>query len=353
MSKLGPLVRLEGISIKQLPAGGIGYSKPPSDAVEARTSTGITPDLKLFLTNVLVESIPFIDSAAPRSGFPTTSWKRKGSPRTFASSEGVVETLERTLLGKELDKVAGLNQFRQDGKAETWYCRRSCHRNVAEKRTASWSEFTFAFKDNHPATEDAFTPTVIGAREAMVWDCDGMDIELEGEKWVDLTLTAVEMAHKIPRPLKNRVFPIIQVTAAVAGREEFLVVSIPLSDFGDSPHSELAKSKDMVIAAYTSIERIRVLPSNGDIEWVMATASNAGGILPQWIQNLSVPGILPRDVEMFMDWVAGRRSDKSKSPMISKSSQNKSLPDAPVLAETTSLSTVPPPPISKSAEDGP
>lgn len=322
MSKLGPLVRLEGISTKQLPANGksLQSSKSSADYIEATTSTGITPNLKLFLTNILVEAIPFIDSAAPKPGFPPTRWKRKGSPKKFASSEGEVETLERIVSCNELDKVTGLNQFRKDGKAETWYCRRSCHRNAAEKGTVSFSEFMFAFKDNHPATEDAFTPAVVGAREAMVWDCDGMEIGLEGEKWIDLTLTAVEMAHKIPRPLKNRVWPIVQFTAALAGEEEFLVVSIPVMDFDESPHSELTKSTDMV------------LPSNGEIEWVMATASDAAGALPQWIQNISVPGILPKDVEMFMSSVDGRRSDKNKSPMISESARNEKLPDAPALS---------------------
>lgn len=128
------------------------------------------------------------------------------------------------------------------------------------------------------------------------------------------------------------------------------MVSIPLTDFDKSPYSEFAKDKNLVVAAYVSIERIRVLPSNGEIEWVMATASDAGGVLPQWMQNLAVPGLLPKDVEMFMAWIPGRRSDKSKSPMISKSATNKSLPDAPGPSETTSLSTMPPPPISKTAE---
>lgn len=350
-TQLGPLVRLEGISMKQLPAGGKPTANSNATTIDP-PSTGITPDLKLFLTNVLVEATSFIDTSAPKAGTPTT-WKRKGQPKKFASSEGPVETYERTVSGKELDKVAGMNQFREDGKSETWYCRRSCHRNAAEKGTADWEEFKFAFKDNHPATEDAFTPTVIGAREALVWDCNGIEIDLKEEKWIDLTLTAVEMKHKIdPKPLKNRTFPIIQITAALDNVQEFIVVSIPLTDFDKSPHSEFAKDKSLVVAAYTSIERIRVLPSNGEIEWLMATASNAKGNLPIWMQNMAVPGLLPKDVEMFMGWIPGRRSDKSKSPMISKSATNKSLPDAPFEpSETTSLSTVPPPPISKTAEE--
>jgi len=159
------------------------------------------------------------------------------------------------------------------------------------------------------------------------------------------------MKHQIsPKPLKNRTFPLIQITAALSGTREFIVVSIPVADFDKSPHSEFARDKSLVVATYVAIERIRVLPGSGEIEWVMATASDAGGVLPQWMQNLAVPGLLPKDVEMFMGWMPGRRSDKSKAPMISKSAANKSLPDAPEQSETTSLSTVPPPLISKTAE---
>lgn len=49
------------------------------------------------------------------------------------------------------------------------------------------------------------------------------------------------------------------------------------------------------MAAYVSVERIRFLPSNGEIEWIMATASDAGGVLPQFIQNLAVPGAIAKD----------------------------------------------------------
>ena len=44
-----------------------------------------------------------------------------------------------------------------------------------------------------------------------------------------------------------------------------------------------------------------------EIEWVMATASDAKGWLPMWLQKTSVPGAVVKDVGFFVDWVMKRR----------------------------------------------
>jgi hypothetical protein len=343
---LGPWVRLEGISISQLPPGAKG-NKPANEASDAKFSDGsgsaTAPSIKAFVTSVLSESIPFIDGVAPKSG-GTSTWKGKGSPKRYASSEAPVHLYERVVPGKELDKIDGMSQFCADRKDETWFCRRSCHRNKAEKGTASWEEFTHSFKDHHAETEDAFTPTVIGAREAMRWDTTSLEIEVHGGRWNNITVVVEEMKHKIdPKPLKNRAFPVVQVVAALEGTPEFMVVSVPLSDFEKSPYADFARDKSLVVAAYASIERIRVLPSNSDVEWIMATASDAKGVLPQWMQNLAVPSAVAKDVEMFLSWIPSQRNDSNGKPApISKNaSPEKNLPAAPASNENV------PPPISK------
>ena len=343
---LGPWVRLEGISISQLPHGGTGaeQTNAASSTVYASNGSGIgaAPDLKTFITKVLSESIPFIDGVAPKSGGVVT-WKSKGSPKKYSSSEAPVHLYERTVSGKDIDKVEGMSQFSADRKNETWFCRRSCHRNKAEKGTASWEEFTHSFKEHHAESEDAFTPTVIGAREAMKWDTSGIEVEVHGGRWINITVAVEEMKHKIdPKPLKNRTFPVVQVAAVLAGTQEFVVISIPLTDFDKSPNAEFARDKSLVVAAYTSIERIRVLPSNGDVEWIMATASDAGGVLPQWMQNLAVPGQVAKDVELFMSWIPTQRSKQDRPAPISKETPEKNLPAAPAESRSTA-----PPPISK------
>lgn len=316
---LGPLVRLEGLSISQLPFGGKGVEpvNAPSSTEKYNDGSGsaVTPKLNDFITNVLTEAIPFIDGVAPKDGGPPT-WKAKGSPKKYASSEASVHLTERVVSGKDLDKVDGMSQLSADKKDETWFCRRSCHRNAPEKGTASWEEFINSFKDHHAETENAFTPTVIGDRQAISWNTEGIEVNAHGGRWTNITMVVEEMKHKIdPKPLKNRTFPVLQVSAILAGTEEFLVVSIPINDFNKSPYAEYAKDKSLVMAAYASIERIRVLPSSGEIEWIMATASDAGGVLPQWMQNLAVPGAVAKDVSMFMSWIPSQRNGHSEGKL--------------------------------------
>jgi Protein of unknown function (DUF3074) len=346
-SVFGPLVRLEGISINQLPPGAV-------TAATSSKSGSAALDLKTFIKNAITEAVPFIDGVAPKSGGETT-WRRKGSARRYAASDAAVYSYERIVPGKELDKIPGMNQFSADRRDETWFCRRSCHRNAAEKGTGSWEEFVYHFKDHKYESEAAFTSAIIGAREAITWDTKGLSIEAHGGRWVDIIMKVVEMKHKIdPKPLRNRIFPVLQLAASLAGAQELIVVSIPIPDIDKSPHAEYAKEKNQVIAAYSAVERMRVLPDSGEIEWIMATASNAGGILPQWLQNLAVPGQIAHDVGMFLVWIPSQRKSNGARPTVVRSSTfDKNLPPAPAQSETASMVTAPPPPISKTAEEPP
>jgi hypothetical protein len=113
---LGPWVRLEGISISQLPTGAKG-NRPANEASDAKSIDGsgsaTAPDIKAFVTSILSESIPFIDGVAPKSGGAST-WKGNGSPKRYASSEAPVHLYERVVPGKELDKIDGMSQVCQN-----------------------------------------------------------------------------------------------------------------------------------------------------------------------------------------------------------------------------------------------
>lgn len=63
-------------------------------------------------------------------------------------------------------------------------------------------------------------------------------------------------------------------------------------------------------SVYTSIERCRMLPDL-DIEWIMATASDAKGWLPMWAQKMGVPGAVVKDVGLFVKWVSEHRGSAS------------------------------------------
>lgn len=203
------------------------------------------------------------------------------------------------------------------------------------------------------------------------------------ETWSDFTLCILEARHRVGKPLKDRTFPILQMTCSAvdagAGgatstntgrdrtppganpsattiedtthgtrhkqtqteKQEFVIISVTVPDYF---HSDICKGPggsssgsssrtgtetDTVIASYASIERIRKVPGgsgggSGDagndaiekdrkIEWLMALTSDAGGVLPRWIQNLAVPGQIAKDVPLFLGWIAKERERKKKN----------------------------------------
>ncbi|KKY39894.1 hypothetical protein UCDDA912_g00047 [Diaporthe ampelina] len=302
----GPLLRLAGLKSSQLPA-----------------ATASPQELTPFITALLEEAVPFIDTAAPRAADFTdpavpappasnTLWKPKGT-KSHPDSTAKVELSERVVTAAEAN--------------ETWACRRSVHADEASRGTASWAEFADCIRDRHAETEDAFTPTVLAHRGAISWAeaAGAAPIEAGGIAWGRFGLSLVEMKHKIPPPLKPRVFPVLQLVAsavpggggAVAGaqRDEFVVVSVTVSDFATGQLKEkagLSVEKGVVVGAYVSVERVRRLPGQGEdegkIEWIMATASDAKGVLPMFLQTKAVPGQIAKDVSMFLGWVAKERA---------------------------------------------
>ena len=302
----GPLLRLAGLQSSQLPA-----------------ATASPEELGPFITALLQESVPFIDTAAPRAADFTdpavpappasnTLWKSKGT-KSHPDSTAKIELSERVV------SVQG------GGSNETWACRRSVHADEATRGTASWAEFADCIRDRHAETEDAFTPTVLAHREAVSWaGAAGVAaVEVGGVAWGRFSLALVEMKHKIPPPLKPRVFPVLQLVASAvpppggggAEKDEFVVVSVTVSDLATGPLKDLAglsAEKGVVVGAYVSVERVRRLPGQGEdkgkIEWIMATASDAKGILPLFLQTKAIPGQIAKDVGMFLGWIDKERA---------------------------------------------
>jgi hypothetical protein len=135
-----------------------------------------------------------------------------------------------------------------------------------------------------------------------------------------MPLLVFEMAHHIPPPLNNRAFPVLVVTARSAGPDHpsFLVVQIPVDitklntalysthsnrQIGDSAD----KRKPVTLGQYVSIEHCTMV-EDLKIKWQMATASDAKGNLPMFVQKMGVPGAVLKDVGLFIDWTVKRRT---------------------------------------------
>ncbi|KAH6674028.1 hypothetical protein F5X68DRAFT_278525 [Plectosphaerella plurivora] len=299
---LGPLVRLWGLTTAQL---------PPTNAGPAE----IAP----FVTALLRESIPFTDSISPKDGRqPSASgWVQKPK-KTYPESAAPVEVFERVVSPSSLEEIISREKVARPEKLtpETWACRRSVHVDAATTGSASWAEFIRCYKEAHREAEDAFTPEVVASRDAASWDCGDLEVEIDGEVWSELQMTVCEVRHKIaPAGLLNdRVFGVLMLSAALKGADEFVVLSVSINDLATSPLGSLAKEKGAVFGAYTSVERVRKV---GDgIEWIMATASDAKGVLPVWVQAKAVTGLIAKDVPMFLGWVAKERAKAEEERVV-------------------------------------
>jgi hypothetical protein len=115
-------------------------------------------------------------------------------------------------------------------------------------------------------------------------------------------------------------------------RQGFFTVQIPLhSEASSTPqalHQKITASipKRAIFANYASVERIELIPAaqstdqpsaeqqsqpQSRIKWTMATTSDAGGSIPQWVQRSWALGGVPRavvaDVGLFIGWTTRRR----------------------------------------------
>lgn len=357
-ANLGPLLRLWGLSTNQLPR---------RDAS--------TDELASFMLGLLQEAVAFVDTIDDRSS-DDSRWKSKGYKAYQGQAIGgsisdvvTVDLFERVVSGAVLGGiarpgvVAEVNPSKKTKPVkapppETWVCRRSRHANAAIPGSASWAEFRTCMKDHHAATERAMTPSVVDSHEALVWPAASAalpDAEEGGRRWSHFTLALQEMRHRIARPvLRDRIFPVLQMTCSAVGPEnsrpqsshsprqsnliqtdpsgnstlipEFLVVSVTVADFATEATppeiAQLSRRSDIVVGSYVSVERFRLLPTilansrgTGAVEWVMATASDARGMVPTWLQTPAVPSQIAKDVPLFLQWLQREGRKKKAEPL--------------------------------------
>jgi hypothetical protein len=238
---------------------------------------------------------------------------------------------------------------------EHWFTRRSIHQCISSKLTpgtASWEQFVFGLLKNHSANEQEFTPNLFDARKVVDWDGQVRKLTEEGslrrEGWDDVSIGIMEMCHGLPGSLAPRCFPVLVVggrllpqhqqqqqnggSSAAAGagfepdprwesgeKQKFVVVTVPVqlgtavkkafySNFRNLKEGKTEQEKaNVVFGLYAAVEtctlRDRVGGEEEEVEWIMSTASDASGNLPMWMQKMSMPGMLPKDVSYFMKWI--------------------------------------------------
>ncbi|GAB7354794.1 hypothetical protein MBLNU459_g5187t1 [Dothideomycetes sp. NU459] len=297
-AQLGPLVRIKPLIATKLPVHpDLGALQPSPEQC---------PTLEAFIISVLEEASTFM------TGYLPVSFVVKSASKQSAPSAAAVQLLAHDVPQSALPKES------RSGVVESWFARTSLHEDKAEQGTASWDEFESGLLDNHGQHEMEYTPDVFDAYKVLSWDEQLAALDGKIGKWEKVGLSIYEMCHHIPPPLNNRVFSVVVVTARSVSAEHpsFLVVQIPV-DISKVPQSMYSngknkesgdtaqKKKPVVVGQYVSIERCE--KKEAHVEWQMATASDAKGNLPMWMQKMGVPGAIIKDVGLFIDWTSNNR----------------------------------------------
>lgn len=290
---LGPLIRLHTLSIHQLPSH-------PSLA-SSRKEGG--PGIHAFASSALEEADTFMTTYLPKN------FEKKGADKWSAPAKAPVTLLQRDISSGEIPKEKVAGESTGGAETEHWFARESLHENKAEEGTASWEEFDHGLRVDHSQHEMDYTPDVQDAHEVMNWDSELEAHDRKVGEWEDVHASIMEMRHKIPAPLNNRVFPELVITGKkknAGGRDSFTVVQVPVATQG-LPNAKYHNAPKITGGMYCSIEHCELVEEGQKTRWRMATASDAGGVLPMWAQKMGIPGAVVKDVGLFVLWVAERR----------------------------------------------
>ncbi|KAJ5204157.1 uncharacterized protein N7498_005036 [Penicillium cinerascens] len=264
---------------------------------------------KQFVRTALREAVELLDS------IPST-FTTDPKPRASPPSQAKVNLLRRW---HNLDNK----------KPEFWVARQSEHVDASTKGTASWSEFEAGLRTDHAEHEMDYTPSVSGVERLLEWSGQDIgEVELDGVIYKDVVFEINLITHSFnPSVLISpRSFISLTISAAYdsppsqqqTSTKGFITLQIPLrSDPSTTPYSlqqKIASSAPQrtIFANYASVERVSLLPAEPrSIEWTMATTSDAGGSIPQWVQRNWTLGGVPRavvaDVGLFIGWTMRRR----------------------------------------------
>ncbi|CZT16687.1 uncharacterized protein RCC_02522 [Ramularia collo-cygni] len=280
----GRLVRMRALGPAELP------SHPLLASQQSAEQTAPVP-ANNFAQEALNEAHQFVTSYWPEK-FTIKSKTKQSSPST-----ALVELLSHEIPPKLLPPHTA---------SEAWFARTSIHENAAKAGTASWEEFDAGLRQDHSIHETDYTPDCIHAHQVLTWD-DQSGGEVVG--WQDVHMNIMEMCHQLPAPLNKRVFSVLVITGK-KGDGEFIVVQIPVDTKG-MPGTKYRDDKAFTPGMYVSVERGALEDNGANVKWQMGTASDAGGVLPMFLQKLGVPGAVVKDVGLFIGWCEQRRQGKA------------------------------------------
>ncbi|KAK5050761.1 hypothetical protein LTR84_003320 [Exophiala bonariae] len=291
-------------------------------------SKNARPEVSTFVRALLDDGIAFLDPSTFNQTFSHHSTKTSGP------SAAPVEILTHTIPASEISQITWSSSDQPITRSkprtcgpENWAARRSIHADISSKNAsqpghASWDEFVFGLRDSHSVRELEFTPSLYDARLIVDWGEEVAALAGRGNgeelgPYTQPTMAIYEMCHVIPGPMMSpRCFPVLVATASVDA-DRFVAVTVPVnlsaagfdeafysSDRNVKEGTTATQRREVIAGVYTAVELVTRNPQKKEVEWIMATASDAKGNLPGWMQKAGVPSQIAKDVGYFMQWIS-------------------------------------------------
>ncbi|OOQ90873.1 hypothetical protein PEBR_02956 [Penicillium brasilianum] len=301
------------------------------------------PELHQYISTALHEALQLLHS------IPST-FTTDPKPRPSPPSQAKVKLLRGWRKPSALRASTG---GKAKTKSEFWVCRQSEHVDASSKGTASWREFEAGLRSQHAEHEMEYTPSVSAVERLVEWAAEDIgEVEVDGIRFTSVSMEVNLITHTFhpsaliaPRSFISLTISAAhdnlpprssQTTTPTQSQEQngqgFFTIQIPLhSEASSTPqalHQKITASipKRAIFANYASVERVELIPaahstdqpsaeqqsqSQSRIKWTMATTSDAGGSIPQWVQRSWALGGVPRavvaDVGLFIEWTTRRR----------------------------------------------
>lgn len=254
---------------------------PLHPEMASKQNPATSPDLQRFVSEVLDEGQRFMTTTLEDENIFKSKGTRKDKPATAPIR------IRAAVLTPEHSDF--------EYPTENWFARTSEHENRNADGTAPWHEFEQSLRIHHSDHEKIYTPSVQAAEELFSWQEQLDAFASRVGPWQEITMEIRSMEHKIPPPLQRRVFRVLVITASrgEAG-SALIVVQIPVEG------NPIESRDGVVYGIYCSVETARL--ENGRTIWSMATASDAKGWMPMWLQKTQMPKAVAVDVGYFIKW---------------------------------------------------
>ncbi|KAJ9112639.1 hypothetical protein QFC19_000659 [Naganishia cerealis] len=175
--------------------------------------------------------------------------------------------------------------------AEHWVARTSIHRlEGTSNGQLVYDYFRGGLLVDHSEQERQYIESCMESERLQVFR------EAEAEVW--------RMTYKTPPPTSPRTFVFLLLTReldSTLGSRVLMNISIPF-DHPSCPPKQ-ANEKHRVRGRYVSVECVREIEGGDKVEWLMATSSDAGGLIPQFLTNMSLAGKITEDVPSFVKYL--------------------------------------------------